>query len=159
MAPERTTEDPDGDQPMHGDVDPRPFDQRVERRHEPRRAADMDRATNEWARMIIVHRGKVIAGAFAVGSAFSSLVTTAGWRLFGPPQELAAFVEKQRVVDSAFVVRITRLEIARAEDRTLLEETARKAGIANYLICWTSEQARPGARVPGCREILAKGLP
>ncbi len=66
-----------------------------------RREEDMSREWNRWAALVILHRGKLIALLTALASIITWIMTTAGYRYTGPPQDIKRIEKHIIVLDSA----------------------------------------------------------
>ena len=139
------------------DHDPRPLEERIERRQMPRRADDVEIAWASWARALVLHRGKIIGAVAALCTFMGGLISTAGWRAYGPPQELSAFRAEARAADSGIVKRVSRLEEGGAERQERIRKLEEQDEFKMYLLCVIVRRTDPEATPPKCGSVIGNG--
>lgn len=117
-----------------------------------RREDDLDPATAHgwdlWARVMFVHRGKLIAVVATLASALSCAATAIGLRYVGPKQDLQAVDHKVDTL-SARVVRFESSLVIAREER---DDTKRTLGWVIYMQCVSTKRSDPAALPPICDE-------
>lgn len=121
-----------------------------ERRHHARRATDFDpelgeeieRGVARWARLMVIHRGKLLAAMGLVGAVVGYLT---------------GFVGRLHDLD-ALTARVVRLEQATAAQGEDMKNIKASARLQNYILCVSVPRSAPDDARTLCQPIIDKGV-
>lgn len=125
-----------------------------ERRQRLRRAEDTDRVVEHWAAWLVRNKLKLISVVAAVGAFVGSLATTLGFRVYGPPQDIAAVRVEYKAADSAIVVRVVRLEDSRTGLDARMGAVERKLDLLTFITCVGLRRTDPAMVPPDCQTVI-----
>lgn len=131
-----------------------------ERRQRLRRAEDTDRVVEHWAAWLVRNKLKLLSVVAAVSAFVGSLATSMGFRLYGPPQDIAAVRVEYKSADSAIVVRVVRLEDGKSSMDARMGAVERKLDLLTFITCVGLRRTDPAMVPPDCQTVIqARGNP
>ena len=125
-----------------------------ERRQRLRRRDDTERVVEHWAAGLLRHKVKLISVVAAAGAFVGSLATTLGFRVYGPPQDIAAVRVEYKAADSAIVVRVVRLEGDRTGLDSRMGAVERKLDLLTFITCVGLRRTDPAMVPPDCQTVI-----
>ena len=125
-----------------------------ERRQRLRRAEDADRVVEHWAAWLVRNKIKLISVVAAVSAFVGSLATSMGFRLYGPPQDIAAVRVEYKAADSAIVVRVVRLEGDKTSMDSRMGAVERKLDLLTFITCVGLRRTDPAMVPPDCQPVI-----
>lgn len=119
---------------------------------EDRRSPPRTERRGLWARVKEI--GAVAGLAVTAGTLLGGAAVTMGFRLQGPPQDIAAVRVEYKSGDSAIVVRVIRLEDGAMSMANRLGSLEQKVDFSTYIQCVTLRRTDPAMLPPGCTPII-----
>jgi hypothetical protein len=120
----------------------------------PRRTEEIDQAYLVWAQALVLNRGKVLAVVSTLCTLLGAVISTAGWRAYGPPQELAAHTVKQFERDSVQDRRLSRLEEGADQRTERIRRLEESDELKMYMLCVVIRRIDPLATPPECGPVI-----
>lgn len=121
-----------------------------DRRHGSRRADDIPaevvKGWELWAKLMFLHRGKVMGIAMTIAGLVSYSLTAVGMRYVGPRQDMQAV---ERKIDT-LAARVTRVEGWIVDARREREDIRQTLAWVIYMQCVSTRRTDPNSLPPIC---------